>query len=346
MTRPLSFEHDLSQLIDQFEPSLLFQGTTPDDLARWQAEFRARVADLLGIQPPRVSPELTFETAQDCGTFIRHRVRYQTERDVWVPAYLLVPKGVTADAPAAAILCIHGHGDFGKDTVAGLDDTPERRAEIARFKYDYGARLAADGFVVLAPDLRGFGERRPDYPGPRVDYCMRNYMAATLMGTTIVALHLCDLTAALDVLESLPFVDAARLGCAGLSLGGRMTMMITAFDPRIKMCAPSGCLNLFQERYQAFSQCGAQLIPGLIRYGDTPELFSLIAPRSMVLEWGLTDPLLPHVWAERGLTRIRRAYAAAGVPERLTVHQFGDGHVFNGTVVRSVFSRWRDGDLA
>jgi len=239
------------------------------------------------------------------------------------------------------VLCIHGHGHFGKDSVVGMTDTPERPAEVSKLRTDFGHRLVEDGYVVLAPDQRGFGERRPGYPGPHTDYCMRNFMSAAALGTTVVALQLCDLARALDVLQSLPFVDGERLGCAGLSYGGRMTMMLSAFDQRIKVCVPSGCLNLFQERYQALRQlvCGAQLIPGLLRYGDTPEIFSLVAPRPMVIEWGLSDGLIKHEWAERGLARIQRAYAAAGAPEQLVVDRFEGGHEFNGGIAREILQR-------
>lgn len=340
--RPLAFEHDLSRLIDGMQPSLLFEGTTPSDLAVWQERFRNQVTALLGIHPERAQLAVHMEQEVDSGAYVRRRLLYQTEEDVWVPAYLLVPKSATAATPAPGLLCLHGHGQFGKDSVVGLDDAPDRAAEIARCRYDFGRRFAEQGYVVLAPDLRGFGERRPNYPAPKPDYCPRNYMAATLMGTTVVALHLCDLGAALDVLQSLDCVRPDKLACAGLSLGGRMTMMISAFDPRISGCVPSGCLNLFQERYQALSQCGAQLIPGLLRYGDTPEIFSLIAPRPMVIEWGLQDPLIPHDWAERGLTRVRRAYAAAGAPENLTVHRFEGGHVFDGSVASTMLAHWRE----
>lgn len=98
----------------------------------------------------------------------------------------------------------------------------------------------------------------------------------------------------------------------------------------------------YQERYQALRQCGAQLIPGLLRYGDTPEIFSLIAPRPMVLEIGLQDPLIPHDWAERGLKRIRRAYDAAGAPDRLFMDRFDGGHHFRFQVAREVLERWRN----
>jgi hypothetical protein len=33
--RPIVFEDDLSQLLDQFEPSMLFDGSTPNDLEAW-----------------------------------------------------------------------------------------------------------------------------------------------------------------------------------------------------------------------------------------------------------------------------------------------------------------------
>lgn len=343
--RPLSFEDDLSQLIHRARPSMLFEGSALEELRAWQDRFRTTLIRLLGIRPERAGLCLECQDGVDCGSYVRRRVQYQTEPDVCVPAYLLVPKRIPAGRRLPGLLCLHGHGHFGKDSVVGIQDAPERQDEIEKHDYNFGQRFAEQGYVVLAPDLRGFGERRPGYPGPRTDYCPRNYMAATLLGTTVVALHLCDLEAALDVLQSLDFVDGEKLGCAGLSLGGRMAMMIAAVDRRIQIAVPSGCLNLFQERYQALRQCGAQLIPGLLRYGDTPEIFSLIAPRPMVIEWGLNDPLIPHEWAERGLTRIRKAYEAADARDRLFVDRFEGGHVFNGRAALEILGQWREGSL-
>lgn len=340
--RPIALEDDLSELIRQAKPELLFDGKTSIELFAWQQRFRARLISLLGIQPQRTALKVEFESEVDCGTFVRHRIRYLSETDLWIPAYLLVPKAASHNHRLPGMVCLHGHGDFGKDSVVGLDHSPQRLAEIQRFRYDFGPLFAEDGWVVLAPDLRGFGERRPGYPNPRTDYCDRNYMAATLLGTTIVAGHLCDLQAALDVLQELDCLDPTRLACAGLSLGGRMAMFLAALDERVQFTIASGCLNLFQERFQALRACGAQLVPGLLRYGDTPEVFSLIAPRPLVIEWGLKDPLIPHEWAGRGLVRIRRAYEAAGKTENLTVHRFENGHVFDGTTSRELAQQWQD----
>lgn len=343
--RPIIFEDDLSELIDQFEPSMLFEGSTSNELEAWQNQFRSTLVELLGNSPERAELATEFLEETDCGDHIRYRIQYQTEQEVVVPAYLLVPRGIPKGTQVPGLLCLHGHSQFGKDSVAGIANSSERKEEIDTKGYNFGERFVKQGYVALIPDLRGFGERRPDYPNPRVDYCSRNYLCATLMGTTVVALNLCDLQAALDVLQSLDYVDGEMLGCTGLSLGGRTTMMIAAFDSRVKIAVPSGCMSMYQERYQALKQCGSQLIPGLLQYGDTPEIFSLIAPRPMVIEWGLKDRGAPHEWAERALTRVQKAYKAADASDRFFLDKFDGGHEFNMEVASDVLNKWRNGNL-
>jgi hypothetical protein len=38
--RPVAFEHDLSQRIDRAQPALLFDGSTPDELAEAEPQVR------------------------------------------------------------------------------------------------------------------------------------------------------------------------------------------------------------------------------------------------------------------------------------------------------------------
>jgi hypothetical protein len=47
--------------------------------------------------------------------------------------------------------------------------------------------------------------------------------------------------------------------------GGRMTMLAAALDSRIRLAAPSGVLNLLQERIGNQYSYGAQVIPGLLK---------------------------------------------------------------------------------
>jgi hypothetical protein len=125
-------------------------------------------------------------------------------------------------------------------------------------------------------------------------------------------------------------VDAGHLGCVGLSYGGRMTMLTAALEPRLRAAVVSGALNVFQERVRGAYSCGAQVIPGLLNYGDVPEIGGLIAPRPCVWEAGTRDVLIPPHWAEEALTRLRRAYRALGAEDQLQVDRFEGGHVWSG----------------
>src|SRR5438876_802966 len=111
--------------------------------------------------------------------------------------------------------------------------------------------------------------------------------------------------------------DAERVACVGLSYGGRMTMLTAAIEPRIRVAVISGALNVMQERLAQPYSCGAQIIPGLLQYGDVPEIGSLIAPRHAIWEVGSADGLIKPQWANEALTRMRRAYHALEVDERL-----------------------------
>ena len=88
-----------------------------------------------------------------------------------------------------------------------------------------------------------------------------------MFGRTLLGDNLRDAMWALDYASTLPDARADRVGCVGLSYGGRMTMVVSALDPRIRVAVISGALNVFQERVQGSGySCGAQVIPGLLRF--------------------------------------------------------------------------------
>ncbi|MCI0627019.1 MAG: hypothetical protein L0387_36130 [Acidobacteria bacterium] len=149
----------------------------------------------------------------------------------------------------------------------------------------------------------------------------------------------------LECLARDPRVDSNRLGCVGLSYGGRMTMLTAALEPRIRAAVISGALNMMQERIIIPYSCSAQVVSGLLQYGDTPEIASLIAPRPCLWEVGTKDELIPARWAEEALTRIRRAYKACDAEDRLIVDRFQGGHAWNGRAAYPWLERilgWRE----
>ena len=115
----------------------------------------AAVLRIAGPFPDAVplAPE-TLETVQSDG-YRQETIVFDSEDTMSVPAYLLVPDARTEPGPA--VLAIHGHGP-GKSHVCGLAETAQPNA-------DYARQLVRRGYVVLAPDLRCFGERVDEGPG-------------------------------------------------------------------------------------------------------------------------------------------------------------------------------------
>lgn len=256
-----------------------------------------------------------------------------------VPLDVLSPENNGGRRPG--LLCIHGHG-AGKDDIVGLTARDAAQtARVADLNYTYALQCAQRGYVAFAPDLRAFGERGDGARArPGRDLCDNTYFKAAMLGLTPLALDLSDLRLVIDHALRRPEVDAERFGCLGLSLGGRMTMFLAALDERICAAVASGALNTLRERLTSYAGCGSQFLPGLFRYGDTPEVFALIAPRPLLLEFGTQDGTSPELYAAEVYRRVRQIYALAGAEERLDLDIFARGHRFSGRKAFPFLERW------
>ncbi|MBM80253.1 MAG: hypothetical protein CMJ78_06620 [Planctomycetaceae bacterium] len=252
--------------------------------------------------------------------------------------YLLIPKGVSKTQPAPAVLCVHGHGDYGHHVIVGRTDIEGTAESIKKANYDYGLQFVRRGYVVAAPCMIPFGPRvdRKRYGG---DPCATTFVRMQALGQLSITANIRDLRWSIDLLQRRPEVIKDKIGCAGLSYGGRMTMMVSAVDPRIKVASVSGALNLLQERITHRYSCGSQIVPGLIEYGDYSEIGSLIAPRPCVWEAGSTDGLIVPKWSDTFRDRLKRAYAASGHAKDLHFDNFEGGHRWSGVVAFPLFDR-------
>ena len=319
--------------------AMRFRGSTPEECRRWQREFAARLRESLGPHAPPKRWETVVESAVDLEDHRRERLILKAEGHPPLPVYLLLPRP-KREAKRPAILALHGHGAYGYEPVAGRDDLPGVAENIERYNYDYGRQMVRRGYAVAVPCFTPFGRRLGDRKAyGRQDPCAVTMVRLQLLGKVLIAENLRDALWAFELLARHAEVDPDRIGCAGLSYGGRMTMLTTALEPRIRVAAISGALNVMQERITKRYSCGAQVIPGLLRYGDVPEIGSLIAPRPCVWEAGSKDGLISPEWAENALTRMRRAYKAFDAEDRLRVDRFEGGHRWNGKIAFPLFRK-------
>ena len=309
--------------------AMRFTGAAPEEAQAWQKRFRAKLAELLGPHRPPARWKSTLVESADFDDHRRELLLLKAEGAPDLPVWILTPKGRTGKRPG--ILALHGHGEFGHDAVAGVDTTPERKQDIATFNYDFGRELARRGYVVAAPCFTPFGRRLDDrkrYGGE--DACAVSFVRLQLLGKTLMTENLRDVLWSFEALRQMDQVEPERIGCVGLSYGGRMTMLAAAMEPRIRVAVPSGALNVMQERIRGRYSCGAQVIPGLLQYGDVPEIAGLIAPRPSVWEVGLQDKLMVKEWIGPAWERIEKVYRAAGAFDALERDDFDGGHRWSG----------------
>jgi dienelactone hydrolase len=322
--------------VDAAALSMRFKGTTADECRAWQKEFAAKLTALLGPHAAPTKWRTRVVSVKEFDDHRREELILTADGFPPLPIYVLTPKGKTGKRPA--ILALHGHGAYGHHPIAGRDDLPGVGNAIKNNNYDYGRQLVRQGYVVAAPCFTPFGDRLSRTPGKQ-DACADTFVRMQLLGKTLMAENLRDARWGVELLARHDIVDAERIGCVGLSLGGRMTMLTTALEPRIKVCAISGALNAMQERIARPYGCGAQIIPGLLKYGDVPEISSLIAPRPCLWEVGSQDALIDPLWADEILLRQRRAYKALGAQGQLSVDRFEGGHVWHGKVAERLLAK-------
>ncbi|EDY18919.1 hypothetical protein CfE428DRAFT_3577 [Chthoniobacter flavus Ellin428] len=325
--------------------AMQFHGSTPADLSAWQQSFAAKLNELVGPSTPPKQWTIKTLSTREFPDYTREELLLEAADTQSLPLYVLRPKRA-GQTRFPILLCLHGHGDFGNDSVAGVDDTPERQKAIRQSNYDYGRQMVHEGYLAVVPCFNPFGRRcDPALRASKTDACGVEFIRLQFLGRTLIGENLRDAKWALDYACARDDARPDRIGCIGLSYGGRMTMLVTALDPRVRVAVISGALNLFQERIEESAYaCGAQVIPGLLKYGDTPEIGSLIAPRPAIWEVGRRDPLIPPAWAEKAAERLQRAYNAAGMPANLQIHHHDGGHVWVGDTAVPLLAKLLKGE--
>ena len=314
----------------QFRPDLKF-----DD---WKKAFREKIVELLKPFPEPVPLDLEVIEERKITkfdgkvpfTYIQQKIVYNTEQFASCIAYLLKPETLTSGKKYPAILVAHGHG-AGKDQMVGLDpSTITKKNKIPNFEAT-AVHLVKEGFIVIAPDWRPFGERKLNakYTRKGRDPCNITYLSFGYFGYHLLALNIYDAMRTIDVLQTLPFVDWSRIGMIGKSYGGTMTSYTTALDDRIKAAVISGYLSTLEDAFSMRglgNYCGAQYMPGLLEWGDIPDVIGLIAPKPLLIEAGENDTCFAFDDATKAYNRLQEIYKASGAPDNLSRDTAPVGH--------------------
>jgi hypothetical protein len=276
-----------------------YSSRSPGEATRWQKELRSalfgilKMEDLVSGQTPVPSDRRTLRE-EDRGKYLYQELEFHSTKGRRIPVVLTIPH--KRPALCAAVVCIHGHGGTRYSVY-------DRNSPYKGF----AAALAESGFITIAVDV---GQHEV-YEQGRI-----------LMGE-----RLWDLMRCVDLLHGMETVDKARIGCAGLSLGGEMAMWLGAMDTRVSAVVSSGFLTVMDQMEQ--NHCMCWKFEGLRELVDYADIYSLIAPRPLMCQNGLQegpkDFYVPI--ARKAMEEIKVIYKDLKKPENVLLDVHEGGHV-------------------
>jgi dienelactone hydrolase len=352
------------------DPALSFLRDEFTDLRAWKRRARGRLLELLHYAPPPCDPRPEVLERSDRGDHVREKVSFNTTPDVRVPAYVLLPK--KGRPPWPAVVALHDHGGFYLWGKEKLVETDAEHPTLTDFKRQYYAGrsiatdLASRGYVVLVTDMFYWGERRMLLDGDPEDWRDRprgmspervaafNRRAGDgeqLVGRTIFAagftwpgVMLWDDVRGVDYLASRPEVDARRIGCVGLSVGGFRSCHLAALDDRIKAAAVVGWMASFPaqlRRHVRYTIGHTMLVPGLYSSLDYPDVASLAMPAALLVINGSKDTLFDLDGVRACFDKLRACYRKAGAAEKFRARLYDTPHEFNAAMQSEAWD-WLD----
>ena len=239
--------------------------------------------------------------------------------------------------PYPAVICPHGHWQYGRLQNSVDSSIPGRCIDFARM-----------GFVVFSPDMVGFMDSmqfphnqystrdrmNADVPVPfdkRVFEADFNFPEAELYGFSLGGLQLWNNIRGLDFLASLPEVDQSRIGATGASGGATQTILLMVADDRIRVAAPVNIIGA-----KKHPGCRCENMNGLWLDTSTVELAASFAPRPLLLMSATEDPWTDKT-PEREYPIIRKYYDLYGAADKVKNVHVKAGHNYNADTRAAVY---------
>ena len=313
-----------------------FDFQPPKTQTEWlkrQKDIRKTAWKLFG-KLPAIPEKLSVETVskeQKTG-YTLEKFRFFNGVDNVITGYLMVPDGATKNMPA--VLYHHYHGG----------DYKQGKEEL--FKKNYvnetgpGEGLIKEGYIVMAIDAYGFGERQGKGPNGEKETGKDEELTwqknNLWKGRCLFGMMVRDDKMALNYLLSRPEVDKKRIATMGLSLGCLRSFWLAALDERIKVTIAVSCLVRNQELFKNKRLNGHGIyyyIPDLLNHFDNESIMACIAPRPLLTLSGAKDGISPLAGIEYINEALDKVYKVMGSSEKLKTIVYPDfGHEFNPTM--------------
>lgn len=273
-----------------------------DELTSFRQEIRRRVRQLLSIDPAAATPTVEGYGVIERDGYTIEKIVYWSEADIPIPSLLFLPRNQTRRQP---VLWVDGRGKAAAASPNGDIEWWVRH-----------------GHPVLAVDLRGWGETRPqtstkgnvwnDYFG---DY--DSAMTCLLLAKPLVGMRARDAIAGLNFLESR--FAGARPIVIGRGAGTLPALYAAALDDRAVAIVLEQMLASYRSVVEqpVHRRVLESVVPGVLRSFDVQHLLASLAPRPILVvnpvdPLGNPLPLSRAVEIYQSVSDVYRASGAAG----------------------------------
>ncbi len=357
--KPYNDAVHFSGLYENTPGTYAFRAMDKEELSAWQTAFRPKLREALGLDNMASDlsgyvPKAERLETSDLGSHVRERWYLWVEPTVPLPFYLLLPKGMTPDAGRAdgnpigndrgsklpLILVPHGHNH--PHIYVGISRDEEEEAHMLEGERDIARQAAAEeGYVVIAPTARAFGETRTaeDIQADKMHSCRDQLVHDLLVGRTPIGERVWDTSRLIDWALSNLAVDERRIAITGNSGGGTISLFAAACDTRIALSMPGCYFCTFAGSIGTIRHCECNYVPGMLRMGEMYDVAGLIAPRPFCAIAGRDDPIFPIEHVRFAYDRLKAIYAVAGAEDRCALSIGEGGHRFYKTPAWSFVRR-------
>ncbi len=295
--------------------------------AQKQSSVRVRMERLLQLAPQKTPPKAEILKTSEEDDVILEDLRFQADRDNWVPAMIVKPRNASQKLPA--IICLPGTSG----TRQHLTDARLRLTEFPRL--GWARALAKQGFLTIALDYRGSEARNQNI---YLDALRDQLAGRSFMGVLVE-----ETIRAVDYLQTRADVDGTKLGITGFSLGGAITWYTAAVEPRLSVivpvCGGAGTYDdLLQSQPNARYHSQYFYPAGFLKIfpGDQPEVFAALAPRAVLVVGRDKDQGMPIVGLQKLEQKLKAEYAKRKAPERFSVHVTAGEHTYTDEMFAQV----------
>ena len=317
---------------------------------QWREHARTLLRQSL-LTPTSASP-FTPQTlmSEDRGTYRAEKLAFNVTDENRIAALMLTPKSA---GPHPAIVLLHDHGskfDIGKEKLIRPLRDAARLASAEAWADKFfsgrciGDELAQRGYVVIAIDSPGWGDRGP------MTYEQQQALASNYfnLGRALAGEVAYEDLRTVDFVSTLKELHNKRIGVLGFSMGGFRAWQLAALSDKVAATAAISWFGTWNGLMQPGNNvlrgqsAFYMLHPGLAGHLDIPDIASIAAPRPMLIYSGGQDKLFPAAAVNDAFAKVHNVWASQNAQDKLETRMWPElGHVFYQEQQDEVFP-WLD----